>query len=72
MKVFYTTSFTGHWPVGGARFLCVAKDWTEAAAMLHKTMYDGGLKKQYAAAVEGLKEVPTDEAQVIDFGDGNY
>ena len=72
MKLFFTNSFKGHWAVGAQRFTCLAEDWTAAAAMLHKTMYDAGLKKQYAAAVDGLKEVSTDEAGVVDFGDGNY
>ncbi len=72
MKLFFTNSFKGHWSVGAQRFTCLAPDRDEATAMLHKTMYDAGLKKQYAAAVEGLKEISTDEAKVVDFGDGNY
>ena len=72
MKVFFTNSFKGHWSVGAQRFTCFAPDWTAAAALLHKTMYDAGLKKQYVAASKGLHEISTDEAVVVDFGDGNY
>ncbi len=72
MKVFFTDSFNGLWPVGAARFLCVAEDLEMAKAMLHKEMYDSGLKGQYFKAAEGLKEINTDEASVINFGDGNY
>ena len=72
MKVFFTDSFIGLWPVGAARFLCVAKNMDAAKSMLHKEMYNSGLKKQYVQAAEGLIEVNTDEAKVVDFGDGNY
>ena len=72
MKLFFTNSFKGHWPVGAQRFTCLAPDLGAAAAMLQRTMHDHGLKKQYLSAVEGLREVPTDEAKVVDFGDGNY
>lgn len=72
MKLFFTNSFKGHWSVGAQRFTCLAPDWTAAAAMLHKIMYDSGLKKQYEKAVDGLREISTDEAKVVDFGDGNY
>ena len=72
MKLFFTNSFKGHWAVGAQRFLCLAPDWTAAVAMLHKTMYDAGLKKQYEKALEGLVEISTEEAGVVDFGDGNY
>ena len=72
MKVFFTNSFKGHWAIGAQRFTCLAPDWTAAAALLHKTMYDSGLKKQYADAVKELREIKADEAKVVDFGDGNY
>ncbi len=72
MKVFFTDSFNGRWPVGAARFLCVAPDIDAAKAMLHKEMYNSGLKAQYMKAAEGLEEINTDEAAVVNFGDGNY
>ncbi len=72
MKLFFTNSFKGHWAVGAQRFTCLAPDLGAAAAMLHKTMFDAGLKKQYVAASKGLVEISTDEAAVVDFGDGNY
>jgi hypothetical protein len=72
MKVFFTDSFNGLWPVGAARFICVAPNMDAAKAMLHKEMYDSGLKAQYVKAAEGLEEISTDSARVIDFGDGNY
>jgi hypothetical protein len=74
MKVFFTDSFDGHYSVGAARFLCVAPDLDTAKALLHKTLYDDGLKLQYNTAVEGLKEVVTNvgEPEVINFGNGDY
>jgi len=73
MKVFYTTSFKGHQPVGGARFLCVAPNITAAYNMLYSEMMNSGLMAQYDDAVEGLKEVETSgEAEVVDFGNGDY
>lgn len=74
MKVFFTDSFDGHYPVGAARFLCVAPNLDAAKSLLHKTLYDSGLKWQYNTAAEGLKEVVTnvEEAEVVNFGDGNY
>ena len=72
MKVFYTTSFIGHWPVGGARFLCVAPDLTAAQNMLYSEMMNSGLMEQFDSAVEGLEEISTDSARVVTFGDGEY
>lgn len=74
MKVFFTDSFDGHYPVGVARFLCVAPTLDAAKALLHKTLYDSGLKWQHNTAVEGLEEIVTDveKAKVVNFGDGNY
>ena len=72
LKVFYTR-FPGVWPVGAGMFLCVAPDMVAAKAMLHREMYDAGLKRQYATAEERLKEVATDSfAEVIDFRSGDY
>ncbi len=72
MKVYFTDSFAGVQPVGGGRFLCVAPHFTAATNMLYSEMMESGLLDQFQDAIEGLEEISTDTARVVNFGKGDY
>ena len=66
MKVYCSNDFTGFWPVGTAAIV-VAPDFETAALLIEKELGTRHLKWGGT-----LKEVQTENAQVIILNDGVY
>lgn len=68
MKVYVSTDFEGHWPVGSAAVV-VAENESDAATLLSAELLKHGLP---AGGTFTLREVPTDKATAVVLCDGNY
>jgi hypothetical protein len=66
MRLFYSSDFTGHWPVGTAAVV-VANDEEEAAALLSSRLLEHGL------SFDGrLTEIDATKPMALVLLDGNY
>lgn len=69
MKLFYTTDFAGHYPVGTSA-ICWAENEDEAYQILERAIMDKGLSPQYSGGFT-VQEFTTEE-KVIVLQDGDY
>lgn len=69
MKVFQTTDFEGHWPVGSAAVV-VAKTHAEAVELLDKKLREEGLK--FDGKPENVVEVDLGKRGAIVLCNGDY
>ncbi len=72
MKIFYSTDFEGHWPVGTSAII-VAKDEEAARVLLEAEAKGRGLTgRQSDGSPATLHELSSRGEKVIILTDGNY
>lgn len=73
MKVFYTTEFSGHWPVGTAAVV-VAENAEQAYLMLKEELknHSIGLAGQDDFDASSFSELNTRYATAVVLNDGDY
>lgn len=71
MKVFTSTSFKGHWPVGVSAII-VARNKARALELLNYALEAAGLQQDNVLTAKDLDEVKTDVESCEILQDGNY
>lgn len=69
MKVWYSTGFIGHYPLGTAAVV-VARNETEASTLLNETLVLLGLRP--TSEPEHFVKLQTGKPQAVVLRDGNY
>ena len=71
MKVYTSTDFEGHWPVGVA-MVVVARGPETAKKLADQSLVANGLKPQFLAGDAALEELDTSKGHAVLLCNGDY